>query len=138
MVSELFAPAPRKAADPKATAAAAAGDAGLGTLRTVVRDYSGRNTLGDADLARLADAQADAACEQAEASTCSAAASDIVTSLVRTVCARQIEPGPPFANDTARLLYDSKVTGCLQRYSSILLSRLHEKATEAIRKIKSG
>lgn len=123
------------AAQPPAPAGIASG-AALQALLALTRQFSARESLGDADLDQLGNAQEDACPNQPLSSPCASAASEAVISTLTAVCGRQAGPPPPRSNEFEAIKYDMKVLGCQQTYLSTLLNRNHEKALGAIRHIR--
>jgi hypothetical protein len=113
-----------------------AGDAGLQALLALTRQFSARESLGDADLEQLANAQEAACPNQPISSPCASAASKAVDSTLTAVCGRQMGAPPPRSNQVEAAKYDMRVLSCQQQYLSTLLNRMHEKALGAIRHIR--
>ena len=114
-------------------------DAGLQALRTLTRQFGTRASLGTLELEQVADAQLDACPNQPPSSPCNTTASNLVESLLVTVCNRQTGPAPPPASDERTLLmWETKALQCKQAYLGSILTQMDVRARDAIKKIKAG
>jgi hypothetical protein len=106
-------------------------------LDALIRSLSGRSSISDDDLKRLAQAELDA-CPAIGAASCSSQASNKVQAFVDAFCARQAGPAPPASDEAATLKHDLAALNCAQSKMTIVLDVMRERSNKAIQRIKPG
>jgi hypothetical protein len=106
-------------------------------LLSLTRSLSGRSSLTEDDLERVARAQV-AACADGLSVECNSQAREAVSSLFETVCTRQVGAAPTNGDEVAKLKYDSAKSSCMSKALTVVLKVMDEQAKSATRHIKPG
>lgn len=109
----------------------------LTELDALIRSLSGRGSLSDDDLKRLAQAELDA-CPALGPASCSSQASNKVQSFVDAFCARQAGPAPAASDEAATIKHDMAKLSCAQSKMTIVLDAMDQRSKDAIKHIKPG